>query len=277
MTASAPAHKWRTLVTGLFIAYAVLNTYFVLTPVLGTAPAAVMMLVPVLMGGFSLTHAIYTLGIRNAAVFFILSTIISFTFESLGVATGAIFGPYHYADKLGPQLLNVPVLVPIAWFMVIYPSYALANYIVTGSPRYRPETRVPRQVGLALLSAMLMTAWDLVLDPQMVEEGYWTWHTEGAYFGIPVQNFIGWLITSCTVYLAYRLFETRWAPTSWGPSPTLFGQLPLILYGMLAIGYVVGYGLKDMPALALIAFFTMVAPCLVAVIRPGEYSVSEDL
>ncbi|MCJ7736669.1 MAG: carotenoid biosynthesis protein [Anaerolineae bacterium] len=263
------------MVTGLFIAYAVLNTYFVLTPVLGTAPAAAMMLVPVLMGGFSLAHAMYTLGIRNAAVFFILSTVISFAFESVGVATGTIFGPYHYADKLGPQLLNVPVLVPIAWFMVIYPSYAMANYIITGDTRYRPETGLARQVGLALLSAILMTAWDLVLDPQMVGEGYWTWHTESAYFGIPVQNFVGWLITTCTVYLAYRLVETRWAPASWGPCPTLFGQLPLILYGMLAIGYVVGYGLKDMPALALIAFFTMVAPCLVALIRPGEHGVSE--
>ena len=275
MTASSRTHGWRKLVTGLFIAYAVLNTYFVLTPVLGAAPAALMMLVPVLMGGFSLTHAMYTLGVRNAAVFFILSTVISFAFESLGVATGAIFGPYHYADKLGPQLLNVPVLVPIAWFMVIYPSYAMANYIITGDTRYRPEAGLARQVGLALLSGILMTAWDLVLDPQMVGEGYWTWHTEGAYFGIPVQNFVGWLITTCTVYLAYRLVETRWAPASWGPCPTLFGQLPLILYGMLAIGYVIGYSLKDMPALALIAFFTMVAPCLVALIRRGEHGVSE--
>ena len=161
--------------------------------------------------------------------------------------------------------------------MVIYPCYAMANYIVSGTPRYAPDTGTLRRVGLALLSAMLMTAWDLALDPQMVEEGYWTWHTEGAFFGIPVQNFVGWLLTTSTVYLMYRLIETRLSPASWGPSSTLFSQLPLILYGMLAIGYTVGYSLKNRPALALIVFFTMVTPCLVALIRPGKHGTCEHL
>jgi len=270
MASPSTLRRWRTLVTVLFAAYAVLNTYFVLTPVLGPAPSAVMMLVPVLMGGFSLTHAVYTLGIWHAAGFFALSIAVSFTFEAIGVATGSVFGPYHYSDTLGPKLLDVPLLIPLAWFMVIYPSYALANYITTGRAVSRPRTKLPRLVGVVLLSAVLMTAWDLLLDPQATQEGYWVWDTQGAYFGIPVQNFVGWLITTSTVYLAYRLAEARWPPKPCGPAPPLFEALPLFLYGLLASGYVVGYLLKGVPVLAMIAFFVMGAPCLIALTRTAE-------
>ena len=48
------------------------------------------------------------------------------------------------------------------------------------------------------------------VDPQMVRYGHWVWHVEGAYFGIPAQNFVGRLATTLTIYLAYRALESRW-------------------------------------------------------------------
>jgi putative membrane protein len=38
----------------------------------------------------------------------------------------------------------------------------------------------------------------------------WVWETGGPYFGIPIQNYFGWLLTTFTVYLAYRVLERRW-------------------------------------------------------------------
>ena len=132
MEPSPASRAWRTLVVVLFCVYVLLNTYFVLTPVLGDAPPLAYLLVPLLLGGFSLTHAIYTLGPRHALAFLGLSAAISLAFEAVGVATGAIYGPYHYTDSLGPKLFDVPLAVPISWFMVIYPSYALANTLADG-------------------------------------------------------------------------------------------------------------------------------------------------
>ncbi|NLE45996.1 MAG: carotenoid biosynthesis protein [Chloroflexi bacterium] len=260
-------HRWRTVVTILFFAYAALNSYFVLTPVLGAAPPAAMVMVPVLMGSFSLCHALYVLGIRHALGFFAVSTTVSLVFEAVGVATGLVYGPYHYSDLLGPRLFAVPIVVPLAWFMVIYPSYTLANYLVSGTIVSQRGTQLSRTLGLAGLSAMLMTAWDLLLDPQMTADGYWTWHVEGSYFGIPVHNFVGWLLTTLTIFTIYRVAESRWPSAPWGPLPHRFMLQPLAIYGLLAGGYTVGFALQQRPEVALIALFAMGTPTLAALVR----------
>ena len=267
MKPSSASRSWRTLVVVFFCAYALLNTYFVLTPVLGNASRLAFTLVPLLMGGFSLSHAIYTLGLRHALTFLAITALVSLAFEAVGVATGAVYGPYHYTDRLGPQLFDVPLVVPLSWFMVIYPSYALANYLADGRVVSAPKPRLGRLVGLAALSALLMTAWDLLLDPQMVRDGHWVWHVEGAYFGVPVQNYVGWLATTLTVYLAYRALEAHWPSRPWGTASRAFERLPLVIYALLASGYAVGYTLLGRPALALIALFAMGTPCLAALLR----------
>jgi uncharacterized membrane protein len=258
---------WRRLVIVLFWAYALLNTYFVLTPVLGDAPRLAFLLVPLLLGGFSLSHAIYTLGLRHALIFLAFTALISMAFEAAGVATGAVYGPYHYTDRLGPKLFDVPLAVPMSWFMVIYPSCALANALVDGRVVSKPHPGLGRMIGLAALSALAMTAWGMALDPQMVMAGHWVWHVEGAYFGIPAQNFVGWLATTLTVYLAYRAVEARWPLRPWGTASPAFERLPLIIYALLASGYVIGYTLLGRPALALVALFAMGTPCLAALLR----------
>jgi len=52
---------------------------------------------------FSLTHAWYSIGGRPTLVFFSLSAAIAWAFEEVGVATGLVFGAYHYTDYLGPS------------------------------------------------------------------------------------------------------------------------------------------------------------------------------
>ena len=47
--------------------------------------------------------------------------------ESIGVATGWPFGPYTYADTLGPQILGVPAVIPLAWVMMAWPAEDLSG------------------------------------------------------------------------------------------------------------------------------------------------------
>ena len=86
---------------------------------------------PVILGGlnglivilllFSLWHASVALGVRLTLAFVAITTVTSWIFEEIGVATGLVYGPYHYTSTLGPWLGSVPVLIPLAWFMLVYP------------------------------------------------------------------------------------------------------------------------------------------------------------
>ena len=160
---------------------------------------------------FSLWHASVALGVRLTLAFFVITTVTSWIFEEIGVVTGLVYGPYHYTSTLGPWLGSVPVLIPLAWFMLIYPSYVVANLIADAWPVGTPGGR-GHLVRLALVGALLMTAWDLVVDPILSGPtvGAWVWERGGPYYGVPVQNFLGWIVTAFTVYLLYRSVERRW-------------------------------------------------------------------
>jgi uncharacterized membrane protein len=71
---------------------------------------------------FALTHCLACEGAKRTGVFFALTAVTSYLLEEIGVRTGSIYGPYHYGDLLGVKLGHVPVLIPLAWFMMIYPS-----------------------------------------------------------------------------------------------------------------------------------------------------------
>ena len=173
---------------------------------------------------FCLWHASSVLGVRLTLVFFTITAVTSWIFEEIGVATGLIYGPYHYTATLGPWLGSVPVLIPLAWFMLVYPSYVVANLIVDGWPVGTPGGR-GHLVRLALVGALVMTAWDLVVDPILSGPtvGAWVWERGGPYYGVPVQNYLGWIVTTFTAYVLYRSVERRWTlqpvgPLSLGPS-----------------------------------------------------------
>jgi uncharacterized membrane protein len=227
----------------LLIAAIVLLAVFAYDAVLRLAVSGVVAL-PSVPGGlkmltavlalFSLAHAWYALGARHTLAFFGLSAVISWAFEQAGVVTGFVFGAYHYTDYLGPKLGHVPFLIPLAWFMMIYPSYVIANLALARRPTGTPRGLVPL-VRLAAASAVAMTVWDLVIDPILSGPSAraWIWEAGGPYFGIPIQNYLGWLATTFTVYLAYRAVEQRVAPSPVGSMPAWVAALPVAAYALM--------------------------------------------
>jgi carotene biosynthesis associated membrane protein len=101
--------------------------------------------------------------------------------ERLGTATGFPFGEYDYSGALEPTVAGVPAIVPLAWFAMGVPALEVGHRIT----RSRPAA--------VLLGALALAAWDLFLDPQMVDAGYWEWEADGVYHGIPLSNYAGWI------------------------------------------------------------------------------------
>lgn len=229
---------------------------------------------------FSVFHAAYVLGWRHTLLFFGITVAVSWSYEHVGVETGLIYGAYHYTDALGLKLGHVPIIIPIAWFMMIYPSYIIANLIAGGRQKIimirgdkgnnnysNNRVTLLRILGLSFLSAVIMTAWDLVVDPYLSgpTERAWIWEDGGQYFGVPLHNFGGWLLTTFTIYFLFQLLSERKFQVS--PSRPLsipIILLPLIGYGAMMITNIIP---GEPPELRIIGPIVMGIPLAIAAIR----------
>lgn len=232
-----------------------------------------------------LGHSILLLGRKRAFTLFGMAVLISFCFEYVGESTGLIFGDYFYTHVLGDKAFGrIPYLIPLAWYMMFYPSYIITNLIAEGGPVAR-RTGIVQIIWLSILSAMVMTAWDLTMDPVMSyhpclnsdlncltpqldpgEVGHpaWVWIEPGPHFGVPLLNFRGWLIASFTVFFAYRLVERKLPlePAA-GMNSRLMISIPVGIYaGMAIIDTWLGY--PEIEDVHLISPFVMGIPAFFA-------------
>lgn len=151
-----------------------------------------------------LVYGIVTVGAIRTTIFLAVSCAISLGFELLGTGTGWPFGAYEYTAGLGAKVLGrVPYTIPLSWFYMGFAAYLLASAILAQLPIQR------RGVLGVLFGGWLLMAWDLVLDPAMAHESlplkFWVWHQTGAYFGMPLQNLLGWIGTGVAFMAVARL------------------------------------------------------------------------
>jgi putative membrane protein len=214
---------------------------------------------------FVVVHSCYLLGWRRGLAFFLATALIGLLFEYVGVKTGLVFGRYVYTGALGWKIFGtVAWPIPLAYFMVLYPCTLMANLLLQGLP---VTARLPWtwSVLAALLAGLIMSAWDLTLDPYMVSaQKAWIWLDGGPYFNIPFRNFAGWVLTTFTAGMAYRLIEHRIPLRPHGRVNRLVVAMPIACYGVLIIGDLY-LGLPE--ATKVIAPFTMGCPWLASMMR----------
>ncbi|MGB3314081.1 MAG: carotenoid biosynthesis protein [Albidovulum sp.] len=169
--------------------------WFVLVPL-------VSILAPIV---FVLLHAPRQIGWANLGVFFALAFVISWSYESLSIATGFPFGHYHYTEDLGWQLGTVPLLIMPAYFGVCYISWHIAR---TLTDALEPGQSFGWPV--VLVASFVMVMWDLSMDPSRATVNLtWIWHDGGAYFGVPFVNFAGWFLCVATIFAAFAFWLSR--------------------------------------------------------------------
>jgi uncharacterized membrane protein len=176
-------------------------------------PVGIQVLVALLLV-FCVGHAWIAVGPRLTAAFLAIAVVISWTLEELGIATGLVFGGYHYTAALGPTLGAVPILIPLAWFALAYPTSVLVGLVFGRWGRGLPRGRLGSPVGMAAICALAMAAWDVALDPILSGPAYraWVWEGSGPAGAVPVQNYLGWAATSFAIFLAFGLLERRARP-----------------------------------------------------------------
>ena len=190
--------------------------------------------IPCLLCLTGFIHAVEYQGWRRALFLFGSGALISLIAEALGSSTGVIFGNYSYTDQLGYKLFGlVPWLIPIAWCSMLYPAW----HVAWGSVK----PHAPRLISQALritTAALAITAWDLSLDPRMVQDGYWVWHQGGPYFGIPISNYVGWFVTALVIFGVWSIVRINHLPLTIDHSHSshsmVNGQWPMVNLPKLA-------------------------------------------
>ncbi len=172
---------------------------------------------------------------------------IAWAVEWLGSSVGVPFGKYSYTQDLLPQIGSVPLIIPLAWAMMLFPAWAVVQILLQP---HRGKFGGAYPLIFATLSGLAFTAWDLYLDPQMVAGDLWTWEISGIYFGIPLLNYLGWWLISLLITLIVRPDDLPAAPL-------------LIIYSLTWLYQAIGLGV----------FLEQIGPALSGFIGMGLFTV----
>jgi len=177
----------------------------------------------------------WAVGHRLALAAFAVSFIVSLGAELAGTASGYPFGPYSYTTQLGYLIGGlVPFNIPTSWFYMLVACLGICGRMLPAK-----DDALSRW-WWAFVAGLVLTAWDVSMDPAMVKTTHWLWHNPdlsnaswftrvlgtGYYFEMPLTNLLGWLLTGVIVA---RLMLMIVPPTTWATrvSPHRF---PLALY-----------------------------------------------
>ena len=115
--------------------------------------------------------------------------------EFSSTRTGVPFGHYQYTGLTrGRELYvaDIPFVDALSFTFLAYAAFCLARAVLAG----REETAWT----LALTTGVFMMVLDVVIDPLAVRGDRWflgrlfAYTTPGIYFGVPLSNFVGWVL-----------------------------------------------------------------------------------
>ncbi|MDM7921578.1 MAG: isopentenyl-diphosphate Delta-isomerase [Pyrinomonadaceae bacterium] len=124
------------------------------------------------------------LGWRDGMLLFAILGVYALAIETTAIITGFPYGHFGYSDYLGYRILGyAPWTVAFAWTPLMLGAFAFASLVAAN--------RVVRIV----LTTIILTGFDFVLDPGAVYLGFWQYADGGWYYGVPWSNFAGWLVS----------------------------------------------------------------------------------
>lgn len=180
----------------LYLSFLVTGIMSVQAPAISNpAPIALLFLVIML---YPLILDLHQQPNKKALLAIPLIGIFGLLFELFAIQTGWPYGEFQYSELLGGKIKDlVPWTVFLAWPPIIILSALYANQ--------RSRASI---MGKFLIALALVIAFDAVLDPAAVAIDFWSWENHGAYYGIPLSNYLGWLISgSVGLILAFWLLS----------------------------------------------------------------------
>lgn len=141
------------------------------------------------------------LGWRDGAILIAALGLYALLIEASAILTGFPYGHFGYSELLGFRMFGlVPWTVAFAWTPLILGAYAVAANLFAN--------RAARIV----VTTLAVTLFDVVLDPGAVMLGFWQYKGGGWFYGVPISNFAGWLISGLIGAVLIEVMVARFKP-----------------------------------------------------------------
>ncbi|MBW2967592.1 carotenoid biosynthesis protein, partial [Candidatus Woesearchaeota archaeon] len=136
---------------------------------------------------------------KKKLLLLILAFVYALVFENLNMyLAGGRLGAYFYSNEFIFFIFDTPLFIALAWASLIYTAMHISDML-------NLKTLVK-----PFLDALLVVLVDLTLDVVAVRQELCTWvgysHHHG-WFGVPADNFIGWLLVVFTFSFLFRYFS----------------------------------------------------------------------
>ena len=159
------------------------------------------------------------LGWRDGAIFFGVLGLYALAIETSAIITGFPYGHFAYSEHLGHRLFGfAPWTVAFAWTPLALGAYAIARNI-SGS-----------RIARLILVPVLLTLFDVVLDPGAVYLGFWKYPEGGWFYGVPWSNFAGWLLSGFIGAVLIEVMVARFRPLLPAPIQLSISSIFIIFF-----------------------------------------------
>lgn len=139
-------------------------------------------------------------------IFLVAIIVIGFGVEVVGINTGYLFGDYTYGNVLGINAFNVPFIIGVNWFIIIYSCgicmHTFLQKMIDKLPAdsNRSPNRL-RYISVIVDGATLALLLDLLIEPVAIKLGLWKWNGDGT---VPFFNYLSWFIISCLLLTIFQ-------------------------------------------------------------------------
>jgi putative membrane protein len=140
-------------------------------------------------------------------LFIALTVVLGIAIEIIGVNTKLLFGDYTYGNVLGFKIKNVPLIIGVNWFIIIYCCGISINTLLMKAINKIAAETATAPTALKALSvivdgATLAVFFDWLMEPVAVQLGYWKWAGQ-----IPFYNYLCWFTFSMALLGIFHVLQ----------------------------------------------------------------------
>ncbi len=124
------------------------------------------------------------LGLKSSLTLIFILSIYAISIETIAIITGFPYSHFQYTELIGFKILGyTPYTVPFAYVPLFLGCFYMASL------------NTHEKWKIILLTTFLVLVADMVLDPAAVALKFWIYESQGIFYGVPLMNFLGWILS----------------------------------------------------------------------------------